>query len=750
MTTSPPPAEDDRLRPGATLTLTLVTVVSGAGLGRLFEDASFFLPVTVVGLTGHLLAALLRRVGAGAGAASLVFVGGGALVLGLVHAPSSTNVGLPSGATWRIVSDDLSEAWRLFGDVSAPAPTAAGFVLAAAAAAWVVAWTSDALAFRAGAPVEALAPATGLFLFGSVLAEDLHRLLTATAFVGAALLFVLVERTTRPERRARWIRADGGRGARSTMRLGLGLATAALVVGAVLAPVLPGSDSAAIVDLDPDGGGGGDRVTLSPLVDIRSRLVDQADVEVFTVRSDQRSYWRLTALDEFDGTIWSSRGTYESASGSLAPPPGTDDTLAAGTTTQEFTIGALSAIWLPAAYRPVEVRADVDVRHEPDTATLTVDTDVDNSDALTYQVDSAIPSVEAAQLADATGPDAEFDDRYTSLPGGFPRYARRIAREATAGASGDYEVARALQDFFRDEFEYSLEVPPGHGALDIASFLNPDNGRVGYCEQFSGAYASMARSLGLPARVAVGFTPGTADADDPGVFRVRGEHAHAWPEVYFDGVGWVGFEPTPGRGAPGAEEHTGVPEQQAAPGEADAVVTPTTTVTPSTTAPAPAPAGALPDPVDPPESTSNDDVGLLRRGPLRLLALALALPLLGLVVLWTVARVRRAVRDRQHQHDPRARAGDVWEDAVRSLRAVGLRPDPAETPREFANRAAAATGLDASGPERLADLVTEARYAAAPPGESRLRDVELVATELDERATRIAGRARRTLVTLRA
>ncbi len=65
----------------------------------------------------------------------------------------------------------------------------------------------------------------------------------------------------------------------------------------------------------------------------------------------------------------------------------------------------------------------------------------------------------------------------------------------------------------------------------------------------------MARSLGIPARVAVGFTHGVAAN---GSFTVLGKNAHAWPEVWFDQLGWVAFEPTPGRGAPGAEDYTGV------------------------------------------------------------------------------------------------------------------------------------------------------------------------------------------------
>src|SRR3546814_13822800 len=71
--------------------------------------------------------------------------------------------------------------------------------------------------------------------------------------------------------------------------------------------------------------------------------------------------------------------------------------------------------------------------------------------------------------------------------------------------------------------------------------------QVGYCEQFAGAYAAMARAVGLPARVAVGFTQGERDETDPTLFHVRGEHAHAWPEVYLAGAGWRSDERSGGK-----------------------------------------------------------------------------------------------------------------------------------------------------------------------------------------------------------
>ena len=114
-----------------------------------------------------------------------------------------------------------------------------------------------------------------------------------------------------------------------------------------------------------------------------------------------------------------------------------------------------------------------------------------------------------------------------------------LAAEVTAGATTDYDRVIALQNWFQT-FEYSTEVQSGHGSNAIENFLQIRNG---YCEQFAATFAAMARTLGIPSRVAVGYTPGRCAID--GWYSVLGKNSHAWPEIWFDGIGWVPFEPTP-------------------------------------------------------------------------------------------------------------------------------------------------------------------------------------------------------------
>ena len=191
---------------------------------------------------------------------------------------------LPTGRTLDQLSDDLAESWHIFLDISAPVPAAPGFVVVAMATAWVVAYASDSLAFRLDATVEALAPATGLFLFSSILAEDDHRTGSAALFVVSVLAFALAARVARADGTGRWLATDATRGTRSLLLAGALLAVVAVIPAVIAGPRLPGGDGRPLVDLD-GGGGEGDRVTLSPLVDIRSRLIEQRDVVAFRVEA---------------------------------------------------------------------------------------------------------------------------------------------------------------------------------------------------------------------------------------------------------------------------------------------------------------------------------------------------------------------------------------------------------------------------------------------------------------------------------
>lgn len=293
---------------------------------------------------------------------------------------------------------------------------------------------------------------------------------------------------------------------------------------------------------------------------------------VFVVRSDEPNYWKASVLDRFDGVAWSrTSGLHESrelplnAERNAEPRLDTDWTIAVEITVDELRSGLVVG---PGTARTV-LRGVEPTSPSRDGTILRALEPLGKGDS--YLVRSYAPDPTAAEMR-AADPDysarlARFtavelpaplgapEERVVTLqpPGrsGGPdpgrafrsspyRRTYRLARELTAEQGTRYDAVKAIENHLHDNFEYS-ETPPER-TYPLAGFLFVD--RSGYCQQFSGAMALMLRMVGIPARVATGFAPGQADTDE-GTFRVRDLDAHSWVEVYFNGIGWVPFDPTP-------------------------------------------------------------------------------------------------------------------------------------------------------------------------------------------------------------
>jgi transglutaminase-like putative cysteine protease len=474
----------------------------------------------------------------------------------------------------------------------------------------------------------------------------------------------------------------------------------ALVVATIAvatAPVVPGGASAPIIDLRALGEGFDlSRVAVNPLVDVKPYLSSPPVTELFTVRSAVPAYWRLTALERFDGRLWSPLPVTRKASLELE-----EEAPAVPPVAQEFHLEALDSAWLPAAYRAVRLEARGGKLERGSVVTRRGSRAVKR-----YRVESSIGRYGPAELA---GVEANLDtrlDRQRELPPTFPVSVRNLAREIVGYSRTPYGQARVLQDYFRSGlFTYSTSAPAGHSGAHLEHFLF--RSRTGYCEQFAAAFAAMARSLGMPARVAVGFTPGTYDPG-AGVWRVTTKEAHAWPEVYFTGFGWAAFEPTPERYEPSPGNHTGTYRAPvvAAPGQS----------TPAS-APLPTPAAAA---VRSPRGGSEGDQGPLSRGgsgggvSLRGMAFVL--------VPWLLLFVPPLLKARRRRGRQAGRAGErvaaAWWEALDRLAEAGLRPRAPETPLEFARRAAAVRPAAGPSLRRLAVLMSRSAYGARVPEEA--------------------------------
>lgn len=738
---APAPAPARPRRPAgpwvAELLLTAVTLVAVAGFARLFEERAAVGPLVVAAVAAHLVGAVARRLGWGALPTAAVTLAAFAVQASVVLYPHTSAFGIPTAATLEAVADDLGRAWDLFGEVRAPAPRSRGFLLAASLTLWVAVSLADWAAFRLRTIAEAVLPAAAVFVFTTLLGRGRGGVALTALLVAAVLAFAAAQRAARSARDDAWV---GGRARPGTLALGRTGAVVAVAVAAAAAltgPRVPTAGDEALVDWRGEHGPEA-RTTVSPLVDIRARLVEQSERTVFTVRAERPSYWRITSLPDFNGEVWASAERFGEADGELPSEP---PDAATSELVQEFTIRNLGSIWAPAALTPVDlIASSQELRWNGELATLIVPQGTDTIDGVTYRVVSMVPTFTPEDLSARQPADLPDDvEEATELPSGMPAIVAESAAEAVADA-GDtpYEQALALQSWFRANFEYDLEVGPGHGGNAIATFLR---NKRGYCEQFAGTYAAMARTLGLPARVAVGFTPG--ERTDEG-YTVRGRNAHAWPEVWIEGAGWVPFEPTPGRGMPGAQEYTNLEPDQDEERPDPTDTTPASSSTSSTTAPLGSttvpPSTTTPeegeeDVVAPP--AEEDDGG----SPWLVGALVVVLAALVLLALdmALIAAVRRRRASADGDDSVAGRVRTAWGHALDALRLVGVAPAPAETVREFARRAGEDLGEAGPALTRLAGMVTATTWAPTD-----LRADAALAPQADDLAQRVARRIHET------
>ncbi len=724
------------------ITGPILTAATAFSLIRVFEGDAWILPVFGAAGLSHALALAVRRIGWGMLISTLATGVGLVLTVTWSYYWDTTLWGLPAGGTRAALVDDLEQAWSSFGELSPPVEPVDGFTVSAMAAVWLLAFLNDWTAMRSRTLFEPMVLPIAALGFVGLVGEDQHRILTIGVFTAALLLFASVHRLMARTANAVWSGGEsrGSVGRRALLSGSAAIAAVALAAAIAAGPVL-GSDEDPIVDLTEAverGRRSPGRVVISPLVDIRGRLVSQAETVMFRVRAEERSYWRLTSLDRFDGQVWTSRADY------AARPTQLPSLFQSGSTVeesvQEFSIEQLSAVWLPAAFEPRSLVANAgvattgnpitgdliadgmtagDISYEPTSSTLIVGRSLASSNGLTYTVSSALPRFDPEVLKDISLDAAAIPEvePYTALPSDFSPQVKALADQLAAEAESGYEQALSLQDFFRNGgFVYDANVNPGHSENRIEEFLNT---RRGYCEQFAGTFAAMARSLGLPARVAVGFTVGEADPGDSDLYVVRGKHAHAWPEVYLSGVGWVAFEPTPGRGAPGAQNYTGMAENQAI----GAVEVAADDEGPALDSP-----GAPEAPVDfdslfPPESPSLSDFqseagpggsGMTWRTWIAILAPSLvALFILLIPQLKKLRNQRRFLRITGNRGKIRL----LWAETVESLALINMTPRPDETYAEFAGRAIEQVPLHSPDLRQLGELAAAATFAPSEPSD---------------------------------
>jgi len=308
--------------------------------------------------------------------------------------------------------------------------------------------------------------------------------------------------------------------------------------------------------LDGGRGPGGDSdITIrNPMTDLRRDLTQGPDTPLLRVTTDDPhpDYLRISVLNRFSDNEWSS-GDRDVPTNNLADGPMPALVGVASTTRRteyHYDVSVtsdFSSTWLPTQAPISQIVAAGDWRYDNSTMDF-ISGDKDLTTAgMAYSMTGVDLTLNAADMARAPSSSGLVSRDYLQLPPGLPTLVRTLANEVTRDAPSRFEKAVALQDWFSKTggFTYSIRnATPGNGVDDLVAFLSDGNGgRTGYCEQFASSMAVMARMLGIPARVAVGFL--APQQVGPKTWEYSTHDLHAWPELFFPGSGWVRFEPTP-------------------------------------------------------------------------------------------------------------------------------------------------------------------------------------------------------------
>ncbi len=655
----------------------------------------------------------------------------------------------------RLVSDGASA-----GRFAPPVPAHHGVILLAAGSIGLVAVVVDFLAVRLHRPAIAGLPLLVVFMAPIATTANVRGLAGAVAFLVAAAGYLALLSSDGRGRLRGWGRvvtvwhyagederlagADMGALAATGRRIGL-----AAVCAALIAPLLvPGLTLHEIFGGHGSGSGGGHQgVGLpNPVAQLHGLLTRSKPRLVLTYHTnvpDPGNYLQVYVLN-YD----SRAGDWDLVSPArgkpvgrrpLIPAPG----LAAGT--PESVVATRVNIpqrpgfsgpidFLPVPYWPM--RANVPGNWREDPGSLMIYSDDAPTDGLQYTVTSGQVQPTTSTLAATQHVPAAIRRSYLGFPSKVTPRLTAIARQVTKGRTTAFDKAVALEHWFlSNRFSYALaSTSLPNSPRGLLTFLTTD--REGFCQQFAFAMAVLARLLGIPSRVAIGFTAGHQRPS--GAWAVTTADAHAWPELYFSGAGWLRFEPTPG--GSGGQQTAVEPAYVATPGLGGGQ-----SGTRGGASPAPSvsrPAGStknLGPRLQGPHGSGQEAGGGAHSGGVPAGPIVLAVLALIVVMPGTVRLVTRRRRWRLASGDAGI-AGAAWQELCADLDDYGLPCRPSESPRALSRRVSGVLDGDDQGRQaisRIAAVVERARYAPVPAAPGAIRaDVTTVRRALARNASR--------------
>lgn len=427
---------------------------------------------------------------------------------------------------------------------AAPMAANAGVNLMFVTAVGMIMILTDVMVQGVDRPLWAIAPLATLFLVPALgLRQDVGILQFLAVGVGY-LAILLAEGINNSTGWTRGAKLDSTRNSTGlAWRIGALVAVPAIIftlLGSLLIPTLNSNGWG----VQKPRGTDGPLQMNNPALDLRKNLNQPEDRVVMTYQTNKPdgAYLRMASLPVFDANGWQNAPMQLNSGEDLPPAAGfTQDPGELRRT--DLKISDFDSEYLPLPYATDRFNADGEWAYDRDSLVVLA-TGQNRTKAinnLQYSVDSTDVTPDGPGLSQAkTGnpPDAQLT---APLPQDVPNDIVDLSLRLTQGVEQPALKAAAIQSYLRsDEFTYSTEPSNRAGYPALQEFLFGD--KKGYCEQFAGAMAVMARVAGIPSRVAVGFLPGEKNGDN---YEVSIRDMHAWPELYFEGYGWVRFEPTP-------------------------------------------------------------------------------------------------------------------------------------------------------------------------------------------------------------
>ncbi|QFG20567.1 DUF3488 and transglutaminase-like domain-containing protein [Actinomadura sp. WMMB 499] len=594
---------------------------------------------------------------------------------------------LGAGTLPQVLRDGVLSGWKEILTTLLPAPAEPRLLVLVNVLVWLAAFGAAELALRTSQRALPCVPALAAWTVALLLGVDGPgtNVPLAAGTVGLIAVLVLI-RSADPDAGPAW----------RPLALGVPCAGVLGVLAYLVAPVVPVGadpyDPREQVQAPPPQ----QRDGVSPLDRVGGWLL-RPDQVLFTVESSRTEIERLAVLEAFDGVTWSSTARFVPTGSRVPAGPERPRT---HTTTQRITVRDLPGVWVPAPDRPRRVEG-LPVVADPAAGTLAAAEPLRSGQS--YTVTSVVPEWTAEDLEGASAArdaaaraalELPWGPGATEAPVQLAEF-KRFAEAATQGATTDVQKAAMLAEYLKGYAKYDVTAAPGHGYRQIDYFLA--EGRRGTPEHFAAAYALLARSVGLPCRVVVGFAGGQRAGD---TVQVRAGDVMVWPEVGFEELGWVRFNPLPDD-ARRSKDGDAVAAGESAAKLEQAQKSAATRRQGDGPGEQPERQRGAPVPAEPTPWWVFASIG----------GAALVLAYLLAVLLAPTLRTRR-----RRAGPPAARIAGAWRQALDHLADAGLGASRTLTAQEVARFGAAAVGERAGGElVPLADLVDRTRFAPSPP-----------------------------------